>query len=239
MPTYRVELHNHCDCDPQDALDYSARDLVDACVARGVQVLAITPHREVFHDPDAVNYARSRGVLLLPGVEKMIEGREIVLINVAPGDIPHLMAREDLEALRLAKGGDLLVLAPHPFYPRDSCVGPVLDRFARLIDVIEWCHLYLGFYNPNRRAAEWAEKNHKPLIATSDTHALALFGRNTAVVEAETLEARAVFQAIRAGKITNTHRPYGLLELATFVVVGFLHHEMRKWARKLLPAPSS
>lgn len=222
MPAFRVELHNHCDCDTQDSLDYSARDLVNACVRHGVDVLAITPHREVFHDPETVAYARSRGILLIPGVEKMVEGRELVLLNVLPDEIPHRMARADLERLRQQKGDNLLVLAPHPFYPRQTCVGPVLDRFAHCIDVIEWCHLYLKIYNPNQPASLWAAEHGKPVIVTSDTHNLDHFARNRAEVEADTLETESLFRAIRLGKIRNQHRPLNTPELVRFIFQGML-----------------
>lgn len=235
MPVFRIELHNHCGSDPQDALDYSARDLVDACVKHGVDVVAITPHREVFDEPDAVAYARSRNVLLIPGVEKMIEGRELVLLNVSPEEIPREMDRTALEKLRRDKGESLFVLAPHPFYPRDSCVGPVLDNFAALVDAVEWCHLFLPCYNPNLRAAAWAEANNRPLIATSDTHDLALFARNHAGVEADSLEAVPVFRALRAGRIHNRHRPYRLSELAQYILLNILAGQWRKWRRKIQP----
>lgn len=235
MPVFRIELHNHCGSDPQDALDYSARDLVDACVKHGVGVVAITPHRELFDEPDAVAYARSRNVLLIPGVEKMVEGRELVLLNVLPHEIPHRMDRSDLEKLRRDKGESLFVLAPHPFYPRDSCIGPVLDEFAALVDAVEWCHLFIPLYNPNLRAAKWAEANGRPVIATSDTHDLALFARNHAEVEADSPDAVAVFRALRAGRIRNRHRPYGLRELAKYILLNILAGQWRKWRRKPHP----
>jgi len=235
MPVFRIELHNHCGSDPQDALDYSARELVDACVKHGVDVVAITPHREVFDEPDAVAYARSRNVLLIPGVEKMIEGRELVLLNVLPGEIPREMDRAALEKLRRDKGESLFVLAPHPFYPRQSCIGPVLNRFAALVDAVEWCHLFIPLYNPNLRAAGWAEANGKPLVATSDTHNLALFARNHAEVEADSLDAMPIFRALRAGHIRNRHRPYRFSELVKYILLNMIAGLWRKWRRKITP----
>jgi predicted metal-dependent phosphoesterase TrpH len=238
MPVYRVELHNHCDCDTQDTLDYSARQLIDASVQHGVQVLAITPHREVFHDPEALAYAQSLGILLIPGVEKMIEGREIVLLNVRPEEVPPKMDREDLARLRNQKGESLFVFAPHPFYPRRTCIGPVLDRFTKLLDAVEWCHLYHTLYNPNLPAARWAETNGKKVIATSDTHHLDGFARNTAEVEAEALDPTALFQAIRAGKIRNRFQPYRTVELLRHVLIGMGGLEWKKLRRKR-PRPAT
>ncbi len=238
MPLYRIELHNHCDCDSHDALDYSARQLIDAAVQHGVHVLAITPHRDVFHDPDAAAYAQSLGVLLIPGVEKMIEGREIVLLNVRPEDIPPKMDSEDLARLRNQKGESLFVFAPHPFYPRRTCIGPVMDRFTELLDAVEWCHLYHNLYNPNLPAARWAEANGKAVIATSDTHHLDGFARNAAEVEAEALEPAALFRAIRGGKIRNRFRPYGTAELLHHVFIGMGWLEWKKFRRKR-PLPTA
>lgn len=216
MPRYRIDFHNHCQGDPVDALGYTALELIDAFHRAGVHAVAITPHGRVFQDPAAEAHARTRGMLLISGVEKMVSGRELVLLNVTPEDIPRRMDWDALRALRTRRGPDVFVLAPHPWYPRVTCAGPEMDAHADCIDGVEWCHLFgLGF-DPNRRAAAWAEAHHKPFLTTSDAHALHGVARNTTEVEADALTPRALFDALRARRLRASARPYSVADCAAF-----------------------
>jgi predicted metal-dependent phosphoesterase TrpH len=137
------------------------------------------------------------------------------------------MTWEDLRALRARLGPDLFVLAPHPWYPRDTCAGPDMDANADCIDAVEWCHLHgLGF-DPNRRAASWAADHHKPFITTSDAHSLYGIARNTTEVEADELTPRALFDALRAGRVRAAAKPYSLLDCAAFGFRVFLPNLVR------------
>ncbi|MFQ3671518.1 MAG: PHP-associated domain-containing protein [Verrucomicrobiia bacterium] len=216
MPVYRADLHHHCDVDPVDHLTYTAVDLIETARSHGVQVLAITPHGLVFESRSAVEYARDQGILLIGGVEKMVEGREVVLLNVAPEDVPARMRFRDLAELRERRGEEILVMAPHPFYPRASCVGPVLDRHVDLFDAVEHAHLYHWLWNPNRAAVEWARRHGKAVLANTDTHDLMMLGRNCTEIEAEELTVSAVFAAIRAGRVRPISHPPSLVEWGRF-----------------------
>ncbi len=198
MPIYRVDFHHHVKGDPVDFLHYTAIDLIDAAVVHRIDVLAITPHGVVFHDPQARAYAEQKGVLLIFGVEKRIEGKEVLLLNVIPDEIPAVMSFADLKRLRAQKGEELLVVAPHPFYPTNSCMGEAMDSYADLLDGVEYAHLHLPFYNPNDRAVEWARERGKPLLANSDTHSLFMIGRNYSEVESDDLRIESIFKAIRS-----------------------------------------
>jgi predicted metal-dependent phosphoesterase TrpH len=218
MATYRVDFHNHCKGDPVDVLGYTARDLVDRAAECGLHAVAITPHGKVFHDPGAKDYARTRGVLLIPGVEKMIEGGEVVILNVAPEDVPDVCTFDDLAALRARKGGSLLVMAPHPFYPMGGCLRERLVAHAGLFDAVEYAHFHGFGWNPNDAAVRFAEEKGKAVLANTDCHVLWMLGRSYTEVEAEALTAESVFDAIRAGRSRwHGHAP-GALELARFFV---------------------
>ncbi len=216
MAVIRCDFHHHCSTDPVDVIFYTARDLVDRAVDRGLHAIAITPHGRVFEDPDAVEYARGRGLLLIPGIEKKVEGKEVLILNLAPGEVPGRCSFDDLRALRARRGPEILVAAPHPFYPKDSCLGPTLDRHADCFDAVEYAHLHGWGWNPNRQAVAWAEANRKPVIATSDTHHLDMVGHNYTEVEAAAADTRAIFDAIRAGRVRAVTRPFTLPRLLAF-----------------------
>lgn len=233
MPWFRADLHNHCACDRHDALDYSAQDLLHTAHRLGIHVLAITPHRDIFHDPSADETARRLGIILIHGVEKLISGREIVLLNLPPDCLPPRMTWDDLRALRRQLGPSLLTIAPHPFYPRHNCAGPDLDTHADCIDAVEWCHFYgLGF-NPNHAAAAWAARHQKPLLATSDSHHLLQLGRNIQEFEAESPSIPDLFAAIRAGRLRMKVRPYTPADFLTFTTRVAFPNTLRALRRRL------
>jgi predicted metal-dependent phosphoesterase TrpH len=200
MPVILADLHNHCDPDPQDVLTYNAFDLVDAAAEAGVSALAITPHRTVHHHPEAVGYARSRGILLINGGELMVDGRELVVLNLEPGELDSECSIGDLRKLRNRRGNDLLVIAPHPFYPRLTCAGDRLDDWIDVIDAVEWAHFHAPLWNPNIRAVRWAASRHKPVVANSDAHTLRMLGRNSTRLKVDRLDIPSVFAAIRNGQ---------------------------------------
>jgi predicted metal-dependent phosphoesterase TrpH len=217
MPLFNIDFHHHCSSDPVDRLFYDDYALIDQAVLLGLHTIAITPHRTVYDNPAAVAYAQSKSLLLIPGVEKMIEGREIVLLNVTPSEVPDNFNFEDLSLLREKRGDSLFVFAPHPFYPRSTCAGPVLDKIVNLIDAVEYAHLYFCFYNrPNEKAVEWAEANNKAVLANSDSHHLDMVGRNATRIEADKLDVVSIFRTLKATKGKYSYQPYSLFRFLRF-----------------------
>ena len=76
----KVDLHLHTADDPLDRIRHSGAELVDRAAALGFDALAITLHDAQFDAARLRAYARERGVLLIPGVERTIGWR-------APGQI--------------------------------------------------------------------------------------------------------------------------------------------------------
>jgi len=233
MPVFNIDFHHHCNCDPVDSLSYSAFELIDRLQKRGIHACSITPHGLIHDNPAAEAYARDRGMLLLPGVEKMIEDREVVVLNVREGELPDSCSFADLAGLRERRGESIFVFAPHPFYPRKTCAGPVLDQHAALFDAVEYCHLYFRWWNLNEAAVTWARKNNKPIIANSDSHSLASAGRNYSEVECDQLDAISIFRAIRQNRVQLHTRPHSLPGAVAFGFTTILPVEARRIARKL------
>ncbi len=216
MAVYRVDLHHHVDTDPRDVIGYSAVDLAGAARGHGLDAIAITPHDRLFDDPGAVARAGGLGVLLVPGIEKKIGGREVLILNVRPGEVAEEFSFDDLRRLRAVAGERILTIAPHPFYPLRASLGRDLDRVADCIDAVEIAHLHGFGVDPNARAERWARENGKPLVANSDTHDLALLGRNFTEVDAGRLDAGELFRAIRAGRCRPRTAPISFLGLMRF-----------------------
>ena len=240
MPAFRVELHSHCLGDPVDTyLGHNIFEQIDQAKKVGLDALAVTWHRKVCLHHEAEAYARERGILLIPGMEAEVDRKHLVVLNLAPGDLAPDATWDDIRALRRRRP-NVFVLAPHPFYPHPTCLGRALQGNADCIDAVEWCILHLdwlpGGVNPNLKAARWAKKHGKPLVACSDAHKLSVIGKNASTVEADELTADSIFAGIRAGRVAFQRRGLSLLPLASqaaAIVVSQPRHAGR-WARAKL-----
>ena len=137
----KVELHAHTADDPVDRIPHTAVQLIDRAAQLGYGALAITLHERQLDVAPLAPYAAARGVTLIPGVERTIEGRHVLLLNFRRG-AEDVNTFDDLARLRQREAG--LVVAPHPFFPLGSCLRGCMDRHAALFDAAEVNALFTG-----------------------------------------------------------------------------------------------
>ena len=130
----KTELHIHTGDDPVDFIPYSTDDLIDRAAGMGYQALAITLHERQLDLGPYEAHARERGITLIPGVERTIEGKHVLLLNFRHG-ADQIATFAELAALRARSHG--LVIAPHPFFPASACLGSQLTRHADLFDAVD------------------------------------------------------------------------------------------------------
>ena len=208
----KTELHAHTNLDPCDALSHSTRDLIDRAAALHYHALAITLHDRYFDAASEAEYARGRGVTLISGIERTIHGKHVLLINYSAA-CAGVRTFEDLAALRNAEP-EGIVVAPHPFYPNPSSLGPALmDRHADLFDAVEVNALYTKRLNFNRAAMRWARHAQKPLVGNSDLHVLDQFNRTYSLIDADPCP-NAICEAVRAGRVQVQMEPSSFVSVA-------------------------
>ncbi len=207
----KLELHTHTADDPADKIGHSTRDLIDRAASLGYGALAVTLHDRFVDPAPHVAYARERGIVLLPGIEKTINRRHILLINF-PAECADLRTFEDITRLKQKCQG--LVIAPHPFYPIPSALGSELDRHCELVDAVEVNAMYTRFVDFNRRAVAWARAHGKPLVGNSDLHLLDQMGTTYSLVDAAPCPD-AICDAIRVGHVEVRSAPLSSLRAAT------------------------
>src|SRR5262245_40677825 len=218
----KVELHAHTDQDPADRIEHSTEQLIDHAARLGYHALAVTLHDRYFDPHKWQDYAAERGVVLLSGIERTVSGRHLLLVNF-PSTIIGVHTFRGLEAARSETPGGLVV-APHPYYPTSTGLGPTLDQHARLIDAIEINAMYTKRLNFNRRSADWARAYGKPLVGNSDLHLLEQMGTTYSLVDA-TPDPQDICEAIRNGRVTVESSPLTELRAASIfgrMVVGGL-----------------
>ena len=207
----KAELHCHVRGDPVDVwISYSAHDLIDRLSSLGYDVVAITPHMRVFDDPDAVAYAEERGILLIPGMEARIGNRDVLIYGCGT-DAESIRTWDELESYR-EKNPHVLVIAPHPFFPEGP--GSLIVKRPALFDAWEWSMYYSRTLNINRKLRQLSRTFNKPIVGTGDLHSLRHAGRTFTCIDAEKSD-RAIFEAIKAGKVRFESDPMTSWELIT------------------------
>jgi len=207
----KIDLHLHTADDPLDDIRHDAPMLIDRAARLGFDALAITLHDRQFADARATAYARERGIVLVPGTERTIAGKHVLMINFPAAAAESARTFDDILTLKARSNG--LVIAPHPFFPATVCLRGVLDRYPALFDAVEWSWVWMRGINFNARGARWAARHGKPLVGNSDLHDLRQLGRTYSLVNAER-DADAICEAIRRGRVELKTSPVPPPELA-------------------------
>ena len=200
----KVELHSHTSDDPKDWIPHTTLELIDRAAALGYDALAITLHDRQLDIRPHADYAAARGIVLIPGIERTIEGRHVLLLNFPAAETEAVRSFDDLAALKARIRG--LVVAPHPFFPLPNCLLGKMRRHAALFDAVEYNAMYTQWINFNRFGARWAGRRGRPLVGNGDVHRLEQLGATYSLVDAEP-NATSICEAIAAGRVRVATHP--------------------------------
>lgn len=236
----KVDFHTHTNYIQGYEGHHSPKELIDRAKELGFDVLCITEHgsfswygyKEYFDYIKTYNdfkdYAKSRGVLLISGVEIEIGGKEVLLINFK-GDVKKLNKFSDLDGL----GKDVLVIAPHAFYYFRNCLKKKLVENISRFDAVEYNHFYCRFFNvPNWRAVRVAEKFGKVLVGSSDAHRLYQFGKTYSLVDSSK-DVKSIVKAVKSGKVKVVSKPLSLFVFVKIAFIVVVKSKMRKLLYKV------
>ena len=199
----KVDLHTHTADDPVDRILYSTYDLIDRAAELGFHALAVTLHDRQL-DPAAFKaYAKTRGITLIAGIERTIDGRHVLLLNFSRA-AEAVASFEELAVLKKREGG--LVVAPHPFFPAGSALRGYMNRYAALFDAVEYNAMFTSVVNFNVLGERWARRHRKPMIGNADVHRLEQLGTTYSLIDAQP-DADAICAAIAAGRVEVVAQP--------------------------------
>ena len=205
----KVELHTHSADDPVDRIGHSTVELIDRAAELQYDAIAVTLHDRQLDLAPVQDHAAARGVTLIPGIERTIEGKHVLLLNFHRG-AEDVRSFDDLARLKASEPQGI-VIAPHPFFPLRSCLRGLMDRYAALFDAVEYNGMFTDRVNFNRPAERWARKRGKPLVGNGDVHRLRQLGTTYSLVDAEP-HADAICEAVRAGLVQVEARPLSIVQ---------------------------
>jgi predicted metal-dependent phosphoesterase TrpH len=164
-----VDLHMHTDWS-HDCSTPTA-DLLDHAERIGLGAIAVTDHNAFGGALEAVELARRRDLVVIPGEEVKTDGQGEVIGLFLSEEIPRGMPFADtIEAIR-EQGG--LVYLPHPFDRLHAIPDPAtLHRHLAEIDVLEVFNARLLRDSFNDESLRFARKYRLLQGAGSDAHVL-------------------------------------------------------------------
>jgi hypothetical protein len=164
-----VDLHMHTDWSNDCATPVA--DLLDHAEGIGLGAIAITDHNAFGGALEAVELARDRDLVVIPGEEVKTDGQGEVIGLFLRAEIPRGMSFADTIAAIREQGG--LVYLPHPFDRMHSIPDPAtLHRHLAEIDVLEVFNARLLRDTFNDEALRFARKYRLLEGAGSDAHVL-------------------------------------------------------------------
>jgi predicted metal-dependent phosphoesterase TrpH len=214
----KCALHAHSGEDPEDQLPYSVFELIDQAQKNHFDVLALTLHNHFFYNKKIQEYAKQKGVLLIPGIEIDILDRHVVILG-ANKNCEKIRTFSDLKKWK-NKNPDSFILAPHPYFPffPPQSLGKYLEQNLDCFDGIELSFFYTGWINFNRKAKKIARKNNLPLIATSDCHVLEYLNIGYCTVKCAKKNEKSILHSLRKNESKNHSKPSSLLKLLRIYV---------------------
>ncbi len=208
----KTNLHFHTALD-EKITNYSIYQGIDYAKEQNFGVLAYTPHRKFIFEQEFSNYAESRGLLLIPGIEIQIGKKHIVILN-CDEVAENIKSFEDVANYK-KRNPNILILAPHPFvFSPKSLKSSFLENID-LFDAVEMTVFSNTIFNFNKRAEAIAKKYGKPFIATSDTHFLKDINRGYALINVKEKNIGEVLDAIKKGDFQNkmnSMNPFAMAE---------------------------
>ncbi len=223
MPLLKADLHIHTSEDPEDTIRYSATDLIDRAREYGYSVLAITNHNSCLYNRYLRDYARERGIVLIPGMEATIQGRHVLLLNF---DFSRINPAR-LEELYGLKDQDNLIIAPHPYFPSTVALRALFRKNIRLFDAVELSHHYCPRLDFNKKALRLARQHGLPVVGTSDAHQRCQFNTTYSLIEAYP-DTETIIDAIKKGKVKVVTKPLPLSLLIRINMVMFIRNHIMK-----------
>ena len=205
-PFILCDLHMHTEHSHDCAVPVA--ELLDYAETQGLGAIAITDHNVFGGAQEAVELARGRKLVVIPGEEVKTDSGEVIGLFLK-AEIPRGMSMQDtIAAIREQNG---VVYLPHPFDRLHSIPDArTLHRFLADIDIFEVYNARLLFEGFNDESLRFARKYNLTMGAGSDAHVLQ--GVGTGLVRMRAFETPEEFLwSLRSAEILR--RPKSLVYL--------------------------
>jgi predicted metal-dependent phosphoesterase TrpH len=229
----KADFHIHTADDPRDPIPHTTTELIDHAARLGFGAVAITLHDRQLELGGLAQYAGERGVVLIPGIERTVRGKHVLLLNFPAAASERVQSLGDVAVLKREYPSGL-VIAPHAFFPASTCLRDLMDLHADLFDAVEVNYFFTRSVDFNRFAVRWAARHRKPLVGNSDLHRLYQM-RHTCTLVDSNADREAVCAAIRQGRVKVHSEPISVVKAASYLAE-LTSARMARAVRSMWPA---
>jgi predicted metal-dependent phosphoesterase TrpH len=167
-------------------------EMVEAALQKGINCLAICDHGEIKGSQEAIEYAKDRPILIIPGIEIKSKEGDILGLNIKEIIPNKLSAKKTIKKIKELGG---LAIIPHPFGWACSFKGN-LENLIHDIDGIEVLNASI-FGRGNKKALIFSQKHSLSLTAGSDAHSPNFVGRVYLEIPGDNLSTEEVLNQIK------------------------------------------
>lgn len=154
---------------------------------------------------DLIEYAKSKGILLISGIEISIRNRHIVILNATP-ESEKIHNFNQLKKYK-KEHPECFIITAHPYFPGLNLINDLIAKNIDCFDGIELSWWYSPIINFNKKALKLSREKNLPFIGTSDTHRLKTFGITHCEIQTATLSTENVFESLRQKRFKNISTP--------------------------------
>lgn len=201
----------HAADDQKDFVNFSVEQAFQKASKQGIQAIALTCHDTFTPKEKYQPLADTYGILFISGIEKIVEGRDVIILN-CDQTIELVYTFEALKTYKRTHP-NCFIIAPHPYFPGGYSLGRKLEQHKECFDAIEYSWFYTKLIDFNAKAKQFAEDHGLPYLATPDAHRIKQLCSGYAAIDAFEFSEMALFDAIRQQKFKNINKPKKLLSL--------------------------
>lgn len=190
----KADLHIHTNFS-YDGLP-SPKEVVNSALAKNIDCIAITDHGETKGAIEALNFAKGKPILVIPGIEIKSREGDILALNLQEKIPDKLSAKETIE--KITQFGGIPVIA-HPFdyFLSFKEIEKHANFFQERGVAIEVFNASLFFNFCNFEAQEFALKYNLPFTVGSDAHSVEFIGKAYLEISKENLSIREFLEEIQ------------------------------------------
>lgn len=189
----KCDLHCHT-CYSYDST-VSPEEMVEAALKKGINCLVISDHGEIKGAIKAIEYAKDKPILIIPGIEVKSKEGDILGLNVKEIIPNKLSARETIKKIKELGG---LAIIAHPFNWFCSFKGNLENLVSEGIGVEAFNASIPG--PGNKIALNFSEKHKIPFTAGSDAHFPNFVGKAYLEIPEDNLSLEEILNQIKNRK---------------------------------------
>jgi hypothetical protein len=190
----KADLHIHTNFS-YDGLP-SPEEVVNSAISKKINCIAITDHGEIKGAIEAVNFAKGKKILVIPGIEIRSQEGDILALNIREKIQDNLSAKETIEKI-IELGGLPVIAHPFDFFLYFKKIENYISFFQERGVAIEVLNASLFFNFCNLEAQDFAKKYNLPFTAGSDSHSAEFIGKAYLEIPGENLEIEEILNQIK------------------------------------------